>query len=86
MRKIVANLKVNSGQFYANTPQLRKNRGFAKGRFWLLLLGAKLELFAIGLVQSIGLPRKQKIAVKHFWVQESEIGENADNSGREFWA
>ena len=39
----------------------------------------------------VGLPRKQKIAVNKFWVQESEIGEENPtildvNSGREFWA
>ena len=28
-----------------------------------------------------GLPRKQKIAVNKFWVQESEIGEEC----RQFW-
>ena len=30
---------------------------------------------------SFGLPRKQKIAVNKFWVQESEIGEEC----RQFW-
>ena len=34
----------------------------------------------------VGLPRKQKIAVNKFWVQESEIGEECQHSGREFWA
>ena len=29
----------------------------------------------------VGLPRKQKIAVNKFWVQESEIGEEH----RQFW-
>ena len=32
-------------------------------------------------LQTVGLPRKQKIAVNKLWVQESEIGEES----RQFW-
>ena len=34
---------------------------------------------------SFGLPRKQKIAVNKFCVQESEIGEECRHFGREFF-